>query len=44
MMSPDEIRQLVARDRKAQGLPPTVTDPEALRRIAALVAAKAGPR
>ena len=32
----------VARERKAQGLPPTIKDPAALRMIAALVAAKGG--
>lgn len=31
-----EIAALVRRSREAQGLPPQVTDPEALRRIARL--------
>lgn len=30
-------RRLVERTRAAQGLPPTITDPAALRRIAALM-------
>lgn len=30
-------RRLVERTRAAQGLPPTITDPTALRRIAALM-------
>ncbi|MDQ3762611.1 MAG: hypothetical protein M3460_13375 [Actinomycetota bacterium] len=33
-MSPDELRAFVAESRRRQGLPPTVTDPATLERIA----------
>ena len=35
-MSPDELRAYVAETRASQGLPPTVTDPGTLERVAAL--------
>jgi transcriptional regulator with XRE-family HTH domain len=40
---PDELSPLL-RARAAQGLPPTVEDPDAARRIAALVAGTSMPR
>jgi hypothetical protein len=36
-MTAAELRDLVALTRRAQGLPPTVTDPAALARIAMLL-------
>lgn len=37
-MLPDTaIRELVRRSRAAQGLPPTITDPVALAKLAAIV-------
>ncbi|HEX9993911.1 MAG TPA: hypothetical protein VGB14_13360 [Acidimicrobiales bacterium] len=36
-MTDDEVRALLKRSRAAQGLPPVVTDPEALAKAAALV-------
>lgn len=38
----DIVEQLVARDRARQGLPPRITNTEALDRVAALLAA--GPK
>ena len=38
---PDEVAEMVARSRKASGVPPTVTDPVALARIAAILKGKA---
>lgn len=33
-MTPDYFREMVARTRAAQGLPPTIQDPAALRAMA----------
>jgi len=43
MTAPDPavVAELVARSRKSSGVPPTVTDPVALARIAAILKAKA---
>lgn len=41
MTPTDTIREIVERDRKRQGLPARITDPAALRQIAALVTPKA---
>lgn len=38
-LSPDEITELVRESRAAQGLPPKITDPIVLRRLADLAAA-----
>lgn len=42
-MSDEELAEFVARSRAAQGLPPRVTDPTILRRIAALLAPPGPP-
>lgn len=36
-MSPEDLARVVAESRAAQGLPPTVEDPAALDRLAALM-------
>lgn len=36
-MTTDELEEWVARSRAAQGLPPKVTDPVALARVARLI-------
>lgn len=38
-MTPDEIRERVTASRAAQGLPPVVTDPAAIERVAAILLA-----
>ena len=46
-MSPEQIHAKVARTRAKQGLPPTVTDPATLERVAAvfrLMAPDASPK
>lgn len=40
----EDVRTEVAAQRARQGLPPVVTDPEAIRRIAALLKAMEGNR
>lgn len=37
-MTPAEVRAWVAETRTRQGLPPTITDPTTLARLAAMVA------
>jgi hypothetical protein len=37
-MTPEEARAAAARSRAKQGLPPTISDPETLERVAALAA------
>jgi hypothetical protein len=37
-MIPAEVRAWVAETRRRQGLPPTITDPTTLARLAAMVA------
>jgi hypothetical protein len=42
-IAPERVAAHLAASRARQGLPPTVEDPEALARMAALVARRAGP-
>lgn len=40
-MDADQLRRWVTESRAAQGLPPTITDPDVLRRVAVIL--DAGP-
>ena len=40
-VDPETVAEVVSRTRKASGVPPTVTDPVALARVAAIVKGQA---
>lgn len=41
-VAPDAVAELIRRTRTDRGLPPTVTDPAVIDRVAAIVAAGGG--